>query len=1451
MIVVKNRLQKAKRMAIGTISRGRKKVAEGKWIPVKKKREKKKSDESTAHREYSIKEALSLIINSDKNFAIRGDDYIPQEKFEDSRYHGDDAEEFTHNGVSAIFLPGATEKYLMSSVMDASKYGKNIFILSGDIINADPEYHDPNEVLVQNNKIEGIIKYDKPKKEKSMTFKDFVEYKNKKWKNYDFTKRDSPEWKPIVEEYNSYIDKGTLKKGKLDSMKHSKSRIIVKSMKTKHQKLADKHGVSLEQIEKELAMGDKVEFEHTSDKLEAHNIAMEHIIEDPEYYSKLKASGLADELEKAIKIPAQKKFDLVMHEFEVGALADSHGNLVTDRDQALAIAYSESGMSKSQIIVKSILRKAKYLKRWKVKGKWRYKYIDDSKRTKIAGSEEMIPASRFNAESYYDKTNDPNATVDTILATVSPEIKTKIQETETKLKSVIPTITKYRKSGEGASAVYDTDRAKLHQKIIEKMFMPDKINSALPAAGKQPTFMMLGGRGGCLSFDHEYLTDSGWKPISKYKKGERVLVFDSETNTTHFELPDRYINLPCDSFYHIKSRGLDLMVSEEHTILHNKKFNPEKWRTIKAIDLVEENDSLSGGWDGMIPCSFYAPGNVKGISLSEVELRLMVAICADGNFSLRTTKRCRISVRKTRKKERLEMLLIQNNIKFKTYENKKRPTEIRYSFNAPENNKNLSAYWGATPEQLRIISEEVIHWDGWTDKYKAWKFSSTNKKDIDFVSYLFSTQGRRSSFYRDDRQGTGWSPIWRVSAGVNPGFAGIRGGGDNSGISIEPSVDGRKYCFTVSTGFFITRRNDCICITGNSGKSWFNGKVYDPDKNIVIDADEIKKQLPEYEGWNAFEVHEESSDIVEKVIAMAKAYKLNIVIDATMKTTSSAVDRAKDFKASGYDIKAHYMHAPRQISAQRAVKRFAGPTGRYVPVGVVLSNVSNEKTFDAVKRYASSWSFMDSSGDPPPNMISKKNGVYTMAKAIENEESSREKANPDAYDMYDFGPVVDEKDYSQDLKDMIERNRPKKMKKSIMIKAKYLKRWKNRGVGKWQYKYHPSEVSTKTEGFKKGELFIIDMGKGPEKVTFIEAIKRGNKEYVRLERHQTGYPDKISIVEASVFKDAIVDKPVRKSIVVMKNLFRKARRQKIITMAKLKTIAVPKTEYDHAYKLQGKKNWHGLSIGIENKKGSYRRGKDADGKPWETYMNFDYGRIGGSKAVDNEGVDIYMGPDDTAEMVYVVHQQDPFKKCYDEDKAMCNFPSKESAVEGYLSQYDRPDFLGPVSEFTIPEFKAALKERRGTMLYRSPNQFRKSQIIVRDMQKAKKMAIGTESKGRKKVAEGKWVPIKSEGKSKILTDDQVRKELEVFKKKYGEEDYRISFHNWEVDNLKAGTTARVTAIIKQGHGNNWADIQTFAGYLTLGKNKNVKVSKEDWKKFKIGNMDSNLKKSRIIVKRVK
>lgn len=146
---------------------------------------------------------------------------------------------------------------------------------------------------------------------------------------------------------------------------------------------------------------------------------------------------------------------------------------------------------------------------------------------------------------------------------------------------------------------------------------------------------------------------------------------------------------------------------------------------------------------------------------------------------------------------------------------------------------------------------------------------------------------------------------------------------------------------------------------GGSGKSWFEGQVYDPEKCIVLDADHIKGMLPEYEGWNAAQVHEESGDIFDEITTLAGHMGLNVVHDKTMKTAKTTLNDLKKFKDLGYRTEAHYMHLPRQEAAKRAVSRFLGKTQRYVPVDVVLSNTKNEATFDEVKGLVDKWSFRD------------------------------------------------------------------------------------------------------------------------------------------------------------------------------------------------------------------------------------------------------------------------------------------------------------------------------------------------------------------------------------------------------------------------------------------------------------------------------------------------------------
>lgn len=120
--------------------------------------------------------------------------------------------------------------------------------------------------------------------------------------------------------------------------------------------------------------------------------------------------------------------------------------------------------------------------------------------------------------------------------------------------------------------------------------------------------------------------------------------------------------------------------------------------------------------------------------------------------------------------------------------------------------------------------------------------------------------------------------------------------------------------------------------------------------------------------------------------------------------------------------------------------------------------------------------------------------------------------------------------------------------------------------------------------------------------------------------------------------------------------------------------------------------WNGLTIRVENEAGSVRSGKKPDGTPWETRMLYPYGYIVGSVGTDRDPVDVFLGPNPDAAMVYVVRQRkvDNWSR-YDEDKAMVGFDSEEDARQAFLRSYDDERFLGPITAMPAGEFTKKVK----------------------------------------------------------------------------------------------------------------------------------------------------------------
>lgn len=114
----------------------------------------------------------------------------------------------------------------------------------------------------------------------------------------------------------------------------------------------------------------------------------------------------------------------------------------------------------------------------------------------------------------------------------------------------------------------------------------------------------------------------------------------------------------------------------------------------------------------------------------------------------------------------------------------------------------------------------------------------------------------------------------------------------------------------------------------------------------------------------------------------------------------------------------------------------------------------------------------------------------------------------------------------------------------------------------------------------------------------------------------------------------------------------------------------------------------GMDVTIENPKGSIRRGTDADGKKWESEMHYDYGYIRGTKAVDNDHIDIFLSDNPETGNVFVVDQVNPKTGEFDESKVMYGFASEQDARDAYLSNYEKGwKGLGKITEVIREEFK--------------------------------------------------------------------------------------------------------------------------------------------------------------------
>jgi hypothetical protein len=118
---------------------------------------------------------------------------------------------------------------------------------------------------------------------------------------------------------------------------------------------------------------------------------------------------------------------------------------------------------------------------------------------------------------------------------------------------------------------------------------------------------------------------------------------------------------------------------------------------------------------------------------------------------------------------------------------------------------------------------------------------------------------------------------------------------------------------------------------------------------------------------------------------------------------------------------------------------------------------------------------------------------------------------------------------------------------------------------------------------------------------------------------------------------------------------------------------------------------HGMHVKLENPKGTERRGYDKDGNiTWRRTMSADYGYFVGTKAIDGDAVDCFIGEHPDSNFVVAIDQEKR-DGSFDETKFVLGCTNQEQAEKLYLSHYQRGWRLGPVSTTTVQQLKEWLK----------------------------------------------------------------------------------------------------------------------------------------------------------------
>lgn len=332
----------------------------------------------------------------------------------------------------------------------------------------------------------------------------------------------------------------------------------------------------------------------------------------------------------------------------------------------------------------------------------------------------------------------------------------------------------------------------------------------------QEVYFNKGSTGGCVDADTEYFNGCEWKKISEYnpENYERVLQYH-EDGSASLVYPIAYIvNDNVGTLNHIhNSTGLDMVVSNDHRMYLYKNYTKYMMgiRSKLTSEIVTFDEFMSGSKNRHVPTTFTM--SAKGIPVNDNDIRLLVAVYADGTFD---GNKIVINLKKDRKKIRLRHLLSNSDIGWTERNINNTEYTVFYIHPKPSikqwfTDKQFTSKWyDCSDNQLSTVVDECVYWDGSVgDGNRLGTYFTSKKNEADFIQFALTRLGYRATISLNNGAETK-SDSYRVRWTKNNVH-----GLSTATIENYKTTDGKSYCFSVPSGLLVLRRNGKIFITGN------------------------------------------------------------------------------------------------------------------------------------------------------------------------------------------------------------------------------------------------------------------------------------------------------------------------------------------------------------------------------------------------------------------------------------------------------------------------------------------------------------------------------------------------------------------------------------------------------------------------------------------------------------